>query len=370
MNSTVWFIDLRTTYNENFLVKIGRLLDSAGLSKIVKKKDLVAVKLHFGELGNTAFIRPVFLRKIVQHIKAIGGEPFLTDTNTLYSGTRCHAPGHIKTAVQNGFAFSVVDAPIVIADGLRGRSETKVSVNQKNFKQVYIGSEIAHADALVSVAHFKGHEITGFAGTLKNLGMGCASRKGKLAQHSTVCPRVIKRRCTGCGDCAAHCPQQALTIVDKKSVLDPEKCIGCAECVIVCSCMAIQVRWNRSAEVFHENMVESAMGALMGKEKKVLFVNFIVDVTPGCDCHPHSDAPIVRDIGVVASTDPVAIDKASVDLVNREHALTGSSLETNILPEEDKFKGVYPKVDWCHQVNYAEAIGLGTRNYTLEKIEI
>jgi hypothetical protein len=368
MKGKVWFIDLRTTYKENFLGKIGRLLETAGLSNTVKEKDLVAVKLHFGELGNTAFIRPVFLRKIVQSVKELGGEPFLTDANTLYAGTRSNAPGHIKTALQNGFAYVVVDAPIVIADGLRGKSETRVVIKQKRFNEVYIASEIVQADSLVSVAHFKGHELAGFGGTLKNLGMGCASRRGKLSQHSSLSPKVIKKMCTGCGDCLVHCPQGAMELVDKKSILDPKKCIGCGECIIVCPSGAVQVRWNQSADVFLENMVEHAMGVVKGKEEKALFVNFITDVTPGCDCHPNNDAPIVRDIGVVASRDPVAVDRASVDLVNHEHALPCSCLETNTEPGEDKFKGVYPKVDWMHQFDYAEEIGLGAKNYELEKI--
>ncbi len=368
MKSTVYFTDLRASFRENLLGKIGRLLETAGISGAVKKKDLVAVKLHFGELGNTAFIRPVYLRKIVQDIKSHGGEPFLTDSNTLYAGTRSDAPRHLKTAIQNGFAFSVVDAPIIIADGLRGKSETLIPINQNRFKSVYIASEIVQADALVSVAHFKGHELCGFAGTLKNLGMGCASRKGKLAQHSTLSPKAVKRRCVGCGDCVTHCSQGALSIIDEKAFLDSEKCIGCGECIIVCPNKAFNIRWNQSGNVFLENMIEYTMGALKGKTKKGLFINFITDITPLCDCVPCNDAPIVRDIGIVASKDPVAIDKASVDLVNKERGLPESCLKTNIEPGEDKFKGIYPKIDWSHQFEYAEKIGLGSSDYELKKI--
>lgn len=368
MKSTVYFIDLRATFKENFLGKLGRLLETTGLSETMKARDLVAVKLHFGELGNTTFIRPVFLRKIVETIKNIGGMPFLTDANTLYSGTRSDAPSHIKTAIQNGFSYPVVEAPLIIADGLRGKSEFPVIINQKHFKTVYIASEIVQADSLLSVAHFKGHELAGFGGTIKNLGMGCASRKGKLAQHSSVSPKVIKKKCIGCGECADHCSQNAISIVEEKAEINPEKCIGCSECILICSKRAIQIQWNQSIPLFLENMVEYTMGVLQGKPGKTLFVNFITDITPACDCLPLNDAPIVRDIGVVASKDPVAIDQASVDLVNQEEALPGSCLTTNTKPGEDKFKGVYPKVDWTIQLDYGESLGLGNRSYELVKI--
>ena len=368
MKSTVYFIDLRATPRESLVAKIARLIKTAGLSKTVKERDMVAVKLHFGEMGNTAFIRPVFIRKIVEAIKDVGGKPFLTDANTLYAGTRSDAPSHLITAVHNGFAFSVVDAPIIIADGLRGKSTIPVTVNQKNFTKVYIASEIVQADSLVAVAHFKGHEISGFGGTIKNVGMGCASRKGKLAQHSDLKPKVVKKKCIGCGDCIAHCSQQALSLVEEKAAIDQQTCIGCGECIIICPNEAIQIQWSKSASVFQEKMVEYAQGVLQGKKNKTLFINFITDVSPACDCYSFNDAPIVGDIGVVASTDPVAIDQASVDLVNREAAVANSCLKKNIGPGEDKFGGVYPKVDWTIQLKYAEKLGLGSRDYELQKI--
>ena len=368
MKSNVYFIDLRASAKENLVDKLARLLDTAGLSETVKERELVAVKLHFGEKGNTAFIRPVFIRKIVESIKSIGGYPFLTDANTLYAGTRSDSPHHLTTAIQNGFAYSVVNAPIIIADGLRGKSETAVTVNQKNFKKVYIGSDICEADALISVAHFKGHELSGFGGAIKNLGMGCASRKGKLAQHSTVAPKVVRKKCVGCGDCLPHCSQKALSLENEKAVLNAKKCIGCGECILICPNSAIEIEWNQAIPTFLENMVEYTMGVLKNKTDKLLSVNFITQVSPACDCYGHNDAPIVRDIGIVASKDPVAIDQASVDLVNQEEALPGSCLEVNTEKGGDKFRGVYPNVDWTLQLDYAEKLGLGSRNYELTKI--
>lgn len=365
MRSEVFFTDVRARYTDNLPTKIGRLLDTAGLSKTIKERDLVAVKLHFGEQGNTAFIRPPYIRKIVEQVKGLGGVPFLTDSNTLYAGTRTDAPTHITTAIQNGFAYPVVDAPIIISDGLKGESKTTVVINQNRFKRVYIGSTIAKADCLVSVAHFKCHELTGFAGTLKNIGMGCASRKGKLAQHSTVSPKVKRRRCVGCGDCLTHCPADAISLTEAKAGIDGKACIGCGECISICPNGAIQIQWDQTIPAFMESMVEYTMGVLKGKKGKSLCVNFVTDVSPACDCEPYNDAPIVRDIGILASVDPVAIDQAAVDLVNREPVLPGSCIETPLKPGEDKFKCLFPKIDWEIQLDYGERLGLGSRQYDL-----
>lgn len=364
MTSKVYFIDMRATMKENFIAKIGRLMETAGIANTIDQRDLTAVKIHFGELGNAAFIRPVYLRKVVQVIKQAGGTPFLTDANTLYAGTRSDAPHHLTTAVQNGFAYAVVEAPLVIADGLRGKNETAIPINQKRFASVYIGTDIVEADALVSVAHFKGHELSGFGGTIKNVGMGCASRKGKLAQHSSLSPG-IGEQCIGCGECLNHCSQQSISMLDEKARIDSETCIGCGECILICPNEAIDVQWNQSIPIFLENMVEYTMGVLANKAQKSFFINFITDVSPACDCYPTNDAPIVKNIGVVASTDPVAIDQASVDLVNSEPALAGSQLTTNTNPGQDKFRGIYPKVDWEIQLDYAQRLGLGSRAYEL-----
>lgn len=365
MASPVYFIDFRATMQNNFATKLNFLLDKAGLAGAIRKRDLTAVKIHFGEMGNAAFIRPVYVRTVVAAIKRLGGVPFLTDANTVYAGTRSDAPHHLTTAIQNGFAFAVVDAPLVIADGLRGKSEAAVPVHGKHFETVYIGKEVVEADALISLAHFKGHELSGFGGTLKNVGMGCASRKGKLAMHSTVSPRVRAEQCIGCGECVDHCSQKALSLVDDKSVIDEQLCIGCGECILVCPQSAIQISWDQEIPAFLEGMMEYTAGVLKDKAGKALFVNFINDVSPACDCYPVNDAPIVKNIGVVAGADPVAVDQASADLVNAEPALSNTRLNVNLAAGEDKFKGLYPKVDWAIQLDYAEKLGLGSRRYEL-----
>lgn len=369
MKSKVFFIDLRASFKKSFTDKIGELMTTAGIADIIAPRDLTAVKLHFGEMGNTAYIRPVYLRKIVEIIKSAGGHPFLTDANTLYAGTRSDAPHHLDTAVKNGFAYSVVDAPLIIADGLRGKSETAVTVDLKHFMSVYIGSEIVQADCLISVAHFKGHELSGFGGAIKNVGMGCASRHGKMAQHSNLSPRVDGKKCIACAECEAHCAHNAITIENETARINPEACTGCGECIVICPSDAVKIQWNQSIPTFLENMVEYTAGVLKNKTDKALYINFINNVSPGCDCYAHNDAPIVPDIGVVASTDPVAIDQASVDLVNQATALPGTCLKHNTGPGEDKFKGLYPKVDWPIQLDYAEKLGLGSRTYELVQMD-
>lgn len=366
--SKVFFSDLRATANRNMFAKLKQLLHQAGMDKAVSPRNLVAIKLHFGEEGTTAFIRPIFIRRIVDRIKELGGFPFLTDTNTLYRGSRSHSVSHIVTAIENGFAYSVVNAPIIIADGLRGSSSVKVRIDQEMFELVEIGKEIIDADVLIGVAHFKGHELTGFAGTIKNIGMGCASRHGKLEQHSDLSPKMNKKRCTGCGECAAFCVQEAISIREEKAVIDPKKCIGCGECIIICPNSAISVRWSRDIPIIQKKMVEYAFGVLKEKEGRALFINFLTQISPLCDCNRYTDASIVPDIGIVASIDPVAIDQASADMVNQQTGLHGSCLKVNTRPGEDKFRGLYPEIDWGFQLDYAQKIGLGTRNYELVEI--
>jgi len=368
MKSEVYFISLRASIKEPLFAKLEKLLERAGLAKVLAKRDLTAVKIHFGEMGNSAFVRPVYVRELIKMIKKTNAVPFLTDANTLYAGTRGNAVDHIETAIKNGFAYAVVGAPVIIADGLRGRSQTGIDINQKHFETVFIGSEIVNADALVSIAHFKGHELGGFGGTLKNVGMGSASRHGKLEQHSGIAPKVKRKKCIGCEVCVGHCSQSAIFMEEEKAKIDPDNCIGCGECILMCAQEAIQVRWSTSIPDFMEKMVEYALGVLKNKKGKSLFVNFITDVSPACDCLSVSDAPIVRNIGILASQDPVAIDQASVDLVNREAALPGSCLKEGLAPGEDKFKVLYPKVEWAFQLEYAQELKLGSRDYELIEI--
>ncbi|MBU2498350.1 MAG: DUF362 domain-containing protein [Proteobacteria bacterium] len=366
--SIVYFSDLRASPKETLLEKLLRLMDSVGLKQIVPDRGLVAVKLHFGEKGNTAFIRPPFVRQIVARIRSYGGFPFLTDSNTLYVGARSESVSHIQTAIENGFAYAVVNAPIIIADGMRGASSTPVRIDQKIFRTAYIGKEIVESDALISLAHFTGHELSGFAGTIKNLAMGCASRQGKMAQHADLSPKVKRKKCVGCGDCVEHCAQSAIHLKEDKAIIDAEKCVGCGKCILICPDEAIQIRWNADIPLFQKKMAEYALAVVIGKRERVAFFNFLTHVSPSCDCHAHNDAPIVQDLGIMASTDPVAVDQASVDMVNGQKALDTSCLSGDTEAGRDKFRALYPEVDWTIQLDYAQEIGLGRRRYDLVDI--
>ena len=376
MKSDVFFADLKAG-GKTLLDKLDTLLDRVDLKGKIKERDLVAIKLHFGEKGNTAFVRPIFLRRVVAGVKQQKGKPFLTDTNTLYRGMRQEAISHMTLAFENGFAYSVVDAPVIIADGLRGNSAVKVRIDKPIFKTVSIAHEIYVADALISVTHFKGHELSGFGGTLKNLGMGCASREGKLSQHSNISPQVKAKACKGCELCLTTCAQEAILIQPPKSeveskrkvaFIDTKKCNGCGECILTCPTGAVQIQWNETIPIFQKKMVEHAYGAVQKKKGKALYLNFLTQISPACDCYGYSDTPIVNDIGILSSEDPVAIDQASVDLVHGEEGNRSSKLPGGWKMGEDKFRALYPEVDWSIQLSYAEEIGLGTRNYELIRI--
>lgn len=355
MQPTVWRTDLSARPGNGLIEKTGALLRAAGIRERIRRNDLTAVKLHFGEKGNTAFVRPVFVRKVVEEIAAAGGKPFLTDSNTLYVGSRSNAVDHLNTAVSNGFAWAVAGAPIVAADGLRGDSAVRIPIEGRIFQEVSIGAEIARADAMVVVTHFKGHELSGFGGALKNLGMGCASRSGKLAQHSTVSPFVDPAGCTGCGTCVAHCPSGAIAVAESKATIAPERCIGCADCIVVCPGKTINVDWNEASGTVQKKIVEHALGAVSGKRSSTLFLSFVMQVSPCCDCYGHNDRPIAPDVGILASNDPVALDQACADLVI-------------LAAGRDPFRETHPSVDWTLQLSYAEELGLGSRGYLLETL--
>ncbi|MGE4578461.1 MAG: DUF362 domain-containing protein [Desulfuromonadales bacterium] len=371
MNSQVpvYFADMRAGHRENLFNKLTRLLDVAGIERVVQRGDLTAVKIHFGEKGGHAYIRPTFLRRVVDRVKALGGKPFLTDSCTLYPGERKEAVSALTCGIENGFAYAVVGAPLIMCDGLRGQSATRVPIEGGLLPSVSIAQEILEADVLIAVSHFKCHELTGFGGALKNLAMGCSSREGKLEQHSNVAPKVAEKFCTACAACLKACAHGAIAFVEGKAFITAAKCTGCGRCITVCEEKAIQIQWNEEAPRVMKKMAEYAKGAVHGKEGQTLFVNFITQVSPACDCYGHSDAPIVPDIGILASTDPVALDQACADLVNQAQGLPNTALQQGYEPGGDKFRGVHPAIDWEITLEHAEGIGLGSRQYELIRLE-
>ena len=353
----------------NTITRIQKLFDLAGFGDIVLENELVPIKVHFGERGNDTYVRPVYVRQVVDKVKARGGKPFLTDTNTLYTGSRHNSVDHLLTAIEHGFDFSVVNAPLIIADGLMSDNFREVTIDKKHFKKVKIASDILTPPSMIVMSHVKGHGMAGFGAAIKNLAMGCAPADGKMDQHRGLRPIVREEECVGCGRCATVCPSNAVVMEEDVPIISNEACIGCGECMTVCPAGSIGFDWKKDIIPFMEMMTEYALGAIQGKNGRVGFMNFLIHITPDCDCVPWSDGPIVPDIGILASKDPVAADQASFDLVKEQIGLKQQHrLKFNYEPGEDKFAGVWPDTKGLVQNEYGEKIGLGSRQYTLKEI--
>lgn len=394
MASEVFFTDLRTGPGNNLLVKLENLVSTAGIGKIGFRDKFVAIKIHFGEYGNMAYLRPNYAAVIVRMIQNLGGKPFLTDANTLYSGSRSDAVGHLHTAMVNGFNRIATGCDVIIADGLRGNDERIIDVQGKYCPSPRIAAAIAEADIIISLNHFKGHEQAGFGGAVKNLGMGSGSVAGKREMHSTAQPVIDIANCTGCGVCEKHCAHDAVHVVDGKAAIDLEKCVGCGQCVAMCRRGGAVMGSTESCDILNFKIDEYAKAVLKGKPN--FHISFIMNVSPECDCWGHNDAAIVPDLGIAASFDPVALDRACADLVNAAPTLrTGNELsdkeaaccsdghhsggdccchggEGKSHPgyggASDKFNFLHPDTNWSTGLDYAEQIGLGSNDYTLIRV--
>lgn len=363
--SKVYFTNLRTKPGVNLLDKVEKLIKRAGIESIDFNNKFVAIKIHFGEPGNLAYIRPNYAARVVEVIKKLGGVPFLTDSNTLYSGKRANAIDHIQTAMENGFNPLAVGCHVLIADGLKGTDYREIEINKPRCKTAKIGTAIADADIIISMTHFKGHEMTGFGGTLKNLGMGSGSRGGKLEMHSASKPVMHKENCVSCGQCVKNCAHNAISFDEnRKATIDYDKCVGCGQCVAVCKYDASQVKWDQAADTANEKIAEYAYAAI--KDKPNFHISFIMNVSPDCDCWDSNDMPLVADIGIAASFDPVALDRLCVDLVNKAPMLVGNILEDKHFQEgNDKFTHIHSNTNWESGLIHGEEIGLGTEQYEM-----
>ncbi len=331
--------------------KLKRLLEESKVLDFISKGQKVAVKAHFGEEGNTGFVRPEHVRVICDRIKDKGAVAFLSDANTLYRGRRLNSADHLQLAHEHGFTKEVTGVDVIIPDDTKKENIVDIPVGQKFIKNANVARIFVDADAIIAVNHFKGHILTGFGGALKNIGMGCATRQGKLAQHCDVAPVVHLEQCIGCGECEKICPVGAIHLENKKSVVNSAKCIGCASCLAVCPTMAMFIDFAAGGKV-QEKMAEYTLAVLKGKKNKAGFINFALKINKECDCWGMENPRIAPDVGIFASLDPVSIDKASFDLVNKACG-------------KDIFKAVHPEQDGIKQLKAAQAIGLGSLDYEL-----
>ena len=371
--SKVYFTDFRTkAFGDGLPAKLQKLIRRAGIADLDLDGKFVAIKMHFGELGNLAFLRPNYAKVVADLCKEQGGLPFLTDCNTLYPGSRKNALEHMDCANLNGFWPMTTGCQIIIGDGLRGTDDVEVPVLNGEFcKTAKIGRAIMDADVFISLTHFKGHEATGFGGAIKNIGMGCGSRAGKMAQHADGKPQIDHDLCRGCRRCAKECGSDAISYVDRKAVIDYDKCKGCGRCIGACSFDAISSPDDSANEMLDRKMAEYAQAVCQGRP--CFHISLVQDISPNCDCHGENDAPILPDIGMFASFDPVALDQACADACLAAQPIPGSQLGDNLSKADwhcyhDNFKDSNPNVEWKATLEQAEKIGLGTREYELKRI--
>ena len=375
--SNVYFTNFRTKpHGDGLPTKLQKLIKKAGLADIDLTNKFVAIKMHFGELGNISYLRPNYARAVVDVVKELGGKPYLTDCNTMYPGKRKNALEHLECAWQNGFTPLTVGCPILIGDGLKGTDDIEVPVEGGEYvKAAKIGRAVMDADVFISLTHFKGHEQTGFGGTIKNIGMGCGSRAGKTEQHSNGVPTISTRRCVGCKKCQRECANNGLIFDEetKKMTVNLDGCVGCGRCLGACNFDAIRFREDNAVAVLNCKMAEYTKAVVDGRPQ--FHISLIVDVSPNCDCHRENDVPILPNIGMFASTDPLALDQACVDACMAATPLPGSQLaermaDPHFCDHHDHFTNSTPESEWKTCLAHAEKIGLGNREYELTELTL
>lgn len=368
--SKVYFTDFRATHGITMPEKLKKLMYKAGIDKLDLNGKFVAIKIHFGEMGNLAFIRPNYAKAVADVVTELGGKPFLTDCNTLYPGSRKNALEHLYTAWENGFSPLSAGCPVIIADGLKGTDEVEVPVIGGEYvKNAKIGHAIMDADVYISLSHFKGHENTGFGGAVKNTGMGCGSRAGKMEQHNSGKPQVFADRCKGCMLCQKQCAHGAISYDENRiASIDINKCVGCGRCIGGCNFDAIEnIDYSANFEL-NCKMAEYSKAVVDGRPQ--FHINMVQDISPNCDCHAENDAPILPDVGMFISTDMIALDKACADACLKQTPMPHSQLsdnmsKTDFVDSHDHFCNSSPNSEWRSCLEHGEKIGLGTRQYEL-----
>ena len=369
--SKVYYTDFRAKLGEGLPLKLQRLIRTAGIDQIDMEGKFVAIKMHFGELGNLGFLRPNYARAVADVVKSLGGKPFLIDCNTLYPGSRKNALEHLYCAWENGFTPMTVGCPILIGDGLKGTDDVEVPVEGGEYvKAAKIGRAVMDADIFISLSHFKGHEMTGFGGAIKNIGMGCGSRAGKKEQHSNGKPVINADACRGCKRCLHECANNGLHFDEatRKMQVVTENCVGCGRCVGACNFDAIAFANDAATKELNCRMAEYTKAVIDGRPG--FHISLVMDISPNCDCHAENDAPILPDIGMFCSFDPLALDQACVDACLRQQPLPGSQLYDNMHKEgfcdhHDHFENSTPESEYKTCLAHAEKIGIGSREYEL-----
>lgn len=361
---------MRVSPPQNLQGKMEHLIRAAGIEKIDFKGKFTALKIHFGEPGNLAYVPHNYAARLAEFLQSLGAKAFLTDCSTLYTGRRSNAIDHLTGAAENGYNMLCVKAPVIIADGLLGTDYREIATGFELCPVAKIGAAVAAADIIISINHFKGHEMAGFGGALKNIGMGAASKGGKLELHSTSKPRVDTKNCTGCRLCERNCNYGAIAVGgNKKAAINYDLCVGCGQCIAMCRFDAAQAVLNDSSELMNKKIAEYTHAALKGKPH--FHISFIIKVSPDCDCWACNDAPVVPDLGIAASIDPVALDQCCADLVAAAPALPNSRAydkTPQTLAGIDKFKLIHPNTNWEAGLQYAQEIGLGSREYEMIKV--
>jgi len=340
---------------ETIVKKTSQLIEHINLQSLLKKNYYVAIKQHFGEKGNDNYIKPEITKNIVSSVKKADAFPIIADTNTLYKGERSDSYHHLLLASSHGFSIEKTGAPVIILDGLFGQNQCPVKIPGKHFKEVNIVPDIAFFDYMVILTHVKGHMMSGMGGAIKNLGMGFASRAGKLVQHADFKPAIDKSKCILCGVCTRYCQANAISITNKKISVNNTQCTGCGECFTACKNDAIEFEWAQADRNFNEKMAEHAFGAIINHHNRVVYLNFLIDITKHCDCWSEYNPVIHKNVGIFASHDPVAIDKACIDIAREVHGI-------------DIFKDMWPELDAEIQINHGENIGMGTQHYDLIRL--
>ena len=369
--SKVFFTNMRTSPEQNILQKLKLLIEQAGIENIDFKKQYAAIKLHLGEPGNLAYLRPNYSKVVADKVKSLGGRPFLTDSNTLYVGRRKDALEHLDAAYENGYNPFCTGCQVIIADGLKGTDEVCVPVAGGEYvKEAKIGRAVMDADVIISLTHFKGHEQAGFGGAIKNIGMGSGSRAGKMEMHSSGEPKVSRKKCVGCGRCKNVCAHEAIAAGGgEKAVILSERCVGCGRCLAMCSFDAISPKWDEGVDVLCKKMAEYTKAVLDGRPS--FHISLVVDVSPNCDCHSENDASVIADIGIFASFDAVALDQACADAVMKAPVIGGTLLTDELAKHgacSDHFHTMHPDTHWQTTLEHCEKLGLGTRSYELTEI--